>query len=224
MMQVNKKYSNILFAVVMAGLFGFSLINPIVVRADAYSSNDQKTISIDKKIRSIHDLKYVDNISSTTKTFKNGDVLEFYVKVTNTGDTNLRNIKVTDNLPPFLKLIFFPGLYNSTDNKVEWTIDELNAGHSQEFLIRAKIDKATEVKTLTKETNVASARVDELGARDEATYYILHKGTTTTKVIPDGKGEIIIPVTGSGTLILETVGVISMGLSGLALRRKIRGF
>lgn len=224
MMQVNKKYSNILFAVLMAGLFGINLINPIVVKADAYSSDDQKTISIDKKLRSIHDLKYVDNISSTTRTFKNGDVLEFFVKVTNTGDTNLKNVKVTDNLPPFLKLIFFPGTFNSTDNKIEWTIDELNAGHSQEFLIRAKIDKATEVKTLTKETNVASARVDELGARDDATYYILHKGTTSTTVTPDGKGEIIIPVTGSGTLVLETIGVISMGLSGLALRKKIRGF
>ncbi len=224
MMQVNKKYSNILFAVLMAGLFGINLINPIVVKADAYSSDDQKTISIDKKLRSIHDLKYVDNISSTTRTFKNGDVLEFFVKVTNTGDTNLKNVKVTDNLPPFLKLIFFPGTFNSTDNKIEWTIDELNAGHSQEFLIRAKIDKATEVKTLTKETNVASARVDELGARDDATYYILHKGTTSTTVTPDGKGEIIIPVTGSGSLVLETIGVISMGLSGLALRKKIRGF
>ena len=47
---------------------------------------------------------------------------------------------MTDQLPPFLKLIFFPGSYNKTDNKIEWTIDELNAGHSQEFLIRAKSD------------------------------------------------------------------------------------
>ena len=121
----------------------------------------------------------------------------------------------------FLKLIFYPGTYNSTDNKLEWTIDELNAGHSQEFLIRAKIDKASEVKTLTKETNVAQVRVDELGARDDASYYILNKGTT---IVPDGKGEIIIPETGNGALIIETIGVISVGLSGLALRKKIRGF
>ena len=221
MMQVNKKINKILLNVLMAGFLGLILINPAFVRADSYSNDDQKTITIDKKLRSLADSKYVDNISSSTKIFSNGELIEFFVKVTNSGDTNLKNIKVTDNLPPFLKLIFYPGTYNSTDNKLEWTIDELNAGHSQEFLIRAKIDKANEVKTLTKETNVAQVRVDELGARDDASYYILNKGTT---IVPDGKGEIIIPETGNGALIIETIGVISVGLSGLALRKKIRGF
>lgn len=221
MMQVNKKINKILLNVLMAGFLGLILINPAFVRADSYSNDDQKTITIDKKLRSLADSKYVDNISSSTKIFSNGELIEFFVKVTNSGDTNLKNIKVTDNLPPFLKLIFYPGTYNSTDNKLEWTIDELNAGHSQEFLIRAKIDKASEVKTLTKETNVAQVRVDELGARDDASYYILNKGTT---IVPDGKGEIIIPETGNGALIIETIGVISVGLSGLALRKKIRGF
>lgn len=221
MMQVNKKINKKLLNMLMAGFLGLILINPALVRADSYSNDDQKTITIDKKLRSLADSKYVDNISSSTKIFSNGELIEFFVKVTNSGDTNLKNIKVTDNLPPFLKLIFYPGTYNSTDNKLEWTIDELNAGHSQEFLIRAKIDKASEVKTLTKETNVAQVRVDELGARDDASYYILNKGTT---IVPDGKGEIIIPETGNGALIIETIGVISVGLSGLALRKKIRGF
>ena len=221
MMQVNKKINKILLNVLMAGFLGLILINPAFVRADSYSNDDQKTITIDKKLRSLADSKYVDNISSSTKIFSNGELIEFFVKETNSGDTNLKNIKVTDNLPPFLKLIFYPGTYNSTDNKLEWTIDELNAGHSQEFLIRAKIDKASEVKTLTKETNVAQVRVDELGARDDASYYILNKGTT---IVPDGKGEIIIPETGNGALIIETIGAISVGLSGLALRKKIRGF
>ena len=221
MMQVNKKINKKLLNMLMAGFLGLILINPALVRADSYSNDDQKTITIDKKLRSLADSKYVDNISSSTKIFSNGELIEFFVKVTNSGDTNLKNIKVTDNLPPFLKLIFYPGTYNSTDNKLEWTIDELNAGHSQEFLIRAKIDKASEVKTLTKETNVAQVRVDELGARDDASYYILNKGTT---IVPDGKAEIIIPETGNGALIIETIGVISVGLSGLALRKKIRGF
>ena len=219
-MQVNKNYNKFFWILLLSGFIGIQLINPILVKADSYSSDDQKTISIDKKLRYVNDPKYVDNIASSVRTFKNGDLIEFYVKVTNSGDTNLKNIKVTDNLPPFLKLIFYPGKYNTTDNKIEWTIDELNAGHSQKFLIRAKIDKATNVNTLTKETNVANARVDELGARDDATYYILNTGTTKADV----KGQVIVPETGSASLIIETVGVISIGLSGLALRKKIRGF
>jgi LPXTG-motif cell wall-anchored protein len=129
----------------------------------------------------------------------------------------MRNIKVTDTLPPFLKLIFFPGTYNSTDNKIEWTIDELNAGNSQEFLIRAKIDKATEVTALTKETNVALASVDEINEKDDATYYI-GKGNVATE------SAVVLPETGSLALVFETIGVIGVGLSGLALRKKVRGY
>lgn len=207
----NKILSTIFLVALTAG----SLIKPVFVKADSYSysnTDNRKTLSVDKKLRSIHSSEYVDNISSSNKVFYQNDVIEFKIKVTNTGTTNMKNIKVTDTLPPFLKLIFFPGSYNSTDNKVEWTIDELNAGHSQEFLIRAKIDKATEVKTLTKETNVATAKVDEVSEKDDATYYL------------GGKDGVIIPETGSMDLVVQTISVIGLGLSGFALRKKIRGY
>jgi uncharacterized repeat protein (TIGR01451 family) len=209
-MKLNK---GLFLATTLVALVIGSSLNPTKVKADSYSSEDnRKTLSIDKKLRSIHSSEYVDNISSSTKVFIEDDILEFKVKITNTGTTKMKNIKVTDELPPFLKLIFFPGTYNSTDNKIEWTIDELNAGNSQEFLIRARIDKSEEVKTLAKETNVAKASVDGINEKDDATYYI---GT---------KSGVIVPETGSMDLVFQTIGVITAGISGLALRKKIRGY
>ncbi len=202
-------------------VFSLFILNPISAKADSYSNDDnRKTLSIDKKIRPFSWSHYVDNISSNTKVFYDGEIIEFKIKVTNTGTTNMKNIKVSDNLPPFLKLIFFPGTYNSTDNKIEWTINELNAGHSQEFLIRARIDKANEVYTLTKETNVAVASVDEITEKDDAIYYI-KAGQVSTVEPPK---TVVLPETGSMSLVLETIGAIGVGLSGFALRRKIRGF
>ena len=209
--------NKILIAVLSVLLVG-SIFKPSAVKADSYSNNDnRKTLSIDKKIRSLNWNYYVDNISSAKKVFRNEEIVEFKIKVTNTGTTNMKNIKVTDKLPPFLKLVFFPGTFNSTDNKIEWTIDELNAGHSQEFLIRAKIDKANEVKTLTKETNVALATVDEINEKDDAIYYIKN-GTASAE------STVELPETGSIALVLETIGAIGAGISGLALRKKIRGY
>jgi len=197
----------------------FTLFSPVVVKADSYSDTDnRKTLSIDKTLRPLSWSYYVDNISSSDHVFYNGKLIEFKIKVTNTGTTNLRNIKVSDNLPPFLKLIFFPGSYNSTDNKIEWTIYELNAGHSQEFLIRARIDKASEVYTLAKETNVAIANVDGITEKDDAIYYIKN-GTTSNAV-----STVILPETGNIGLVLETIGAIGVAISGLALRKKIRGY
>ena len=214
--QYKNKLLLMLFAVmVLAG----SLALPTAVRADSYSSEDnRKTLSVDKKLRSVWDSEYVDNISSSTRVFAEDGVIEFKIKITNTGTTNMKNIKVTDQLPPFLSLIFFPGTYDSTNNKVTWTIDELNAGHSQEFLIRAKIDKSENVFTVTKETNVVTATVDEISDKDDAVYYIGNVGSTSTD------NQVIVPETGNAALILETIGVISAGISGLALRKKIRGY
>jgi len=209
---------NKLLIAILAAISLFVVIKPVSVMADSYSNNDnRKTLSIDKKIRSLNWNYYVDNISSAKKIFRNEEIVEFKIKVTNTGTTNMKNIKVTDKLPPFLKLIFFPGTYNSTDNKIEWTINELNAGNSQEFLVRAKIDKANEVNTLTKETNVALVSVDEINEKDDSIYYIKN-GTASAE------STVELPETGSIALVLETIGAIGVGISGLALRKKIRGF
>lgn len=212
----NKKLFLALFgAAVLAG----SLASPVSVKADSYSNEDnRKTLSVDKKLRSIWDSEYVDNISSSTRVFAEDGILEFKIKITNTGTTNMKNIKVVDQLPPFLTLIFFPGTYNSTDNRVEWKIDELNAGHSQEFLIRAKIDKSENVYTVTKETNVVTATVDEISEKDDAVYYIGNTGSTSVD------NQVIVPETGNAALVLETIGVVTAGISGLALRKKIRGY
>jgi len=208
-----KQNKGLFLATTLALLLLGASVNPARVMADSYSTEDnRKTLSIDKKLRSIHSSEYVDNISSSTKVFVQGDIVEFKIKVTNTGTTKMKNIKVTDELPPFLKLIFFPGTYNSTDKKIEWTIDELNAGNSQDFLVRAQINDANEVKTLAKETNVAKASVDGINEKDDATYYI---GT---------KSGVIVPETGSMDLVFQTIGVITAGISGLALRKKIRGY
>jgi uncharacterized repeat protein (TIGR01451 family) len=81
-------------------------------------------LSIDKKVRDINWNYYLDNISTATKVFNNGEIVEFKIKVTNTGTTNMRNIKVR-SITPFLKLIFYPGTYDSTNNKVDWTMMSL---------------------------------------------------------------------------------------------------
>lgn len=192
-------------------MFFLALVNPKLTRAESYYSNsdNRKTITIDKKLRSVSDSEYVDNISSSTKTFFEGDLVEFKIRVENTGDGVLKNIKVTDFLPPFLKLVLFSGTYDQTNNKIEWTIDELKAGDAKEFLVRAKIDQATKVTELTKETNVAEARVDEIGEKDNATYYI---------------GGILVPETGDASLLIKTGIIFTLGAGGFLIRKYVRGY
>lgn len=209
MKQVKHKIISVAL-IVAAMVILFSSLMPIMAGAESYSDENEKSIILDKKLRSIHDEEYKDNILSSEKIFYEDDIIEFKIRIENSGDSTLKNIKVTDKLPPFLKIIFNPGSYNETDNTVEWTIDELKAGHSQEFLIRAKIDQSKDVYTLTKETNVAEACVDEICDKDDAIYYI-------------GDG-VSIPNSGDASLLIKTGIVISGALAGFVLRKKARGY
>jgi uncharacterized repeat protein (TIGR01451 family) len=211
MKQVEHKILSMVMVIAALAVL-FLSFKPILARGESYSNDNRKELSIDKQLRSVSDSKYVDNIASSTRVFYQNDLIEFKIRVENTGTGVLKNIKVTDNLPPFLTLIFFPGTYDKTNNKVDWTIDQLNAGDSQEFLIRAKIDNAKEVKTLTKETNVSTVRVDELGDKDDASYFIA------------AGGGVSIPNTGDPSLLIKTGIVVTLGLTGFALRKKIRGY
>jgi len=205
------KHKIISVALIIAALVVlFSSLLPIKAGAESYSSDDEKTIIVDKKLRSVHDNEYKDNILSSDKTFYEDDLIEFKIRIENSGDTMLKNIKVVDKLPPFLKVIFNPGTYNETDNQVEWTIDELDAGEAEEFLIRCQIDQSDEVYSLTKETNVAEACVDEICDNDDAIYYI-------------GNG-VSIPSAGDPSLIIKTGLVLSSITAGFFLRKKARGY
>lgn len=211
MKQVEHNKSITLFLILAAMAVLFSSLFSVKARATSYYSSDsEKTISIDKKIKAVKDKEYKDNLAASEKVFYETDLIEFKITVENTGDGVLKNIKVIDYLPPFLKLVFNPGTFDKTNNKVEWTIDQLDPGHSQDFLIRAKISDSKNVRTLTKETNVAKVCVDEICDKDDATYYI-------------GNG-VAIPNTGNSDLIVKTIVVLSLIGGGMAFRKYARGY
>lgn len=205
------EHKNIVFVLILAALAVlFSSLFSVTAKATSYSSDEEKTISIDKKLRSTNDSEYQDNISASERIFYEDDLVEFKIIVENTGDMVLKNIKVTDSLPPFLKLIFYPGNFDETNNKVEWTIDELQAGESKDYLIRGKIDQSENVKTQTKETNVAQVCVDEICDKDDAVYYI-------------GNG-VSIPNTGDTSLLIKTGIILSLASGGFLFRKYARGY
>lgn len=211
MKQVEHNKSIMLFLILAAMAVLFSSLFSIKAQATSYYSSDsEKTISIDKKVKAVKDKEYKDNLAASEKVFYETDLIEFKITVENTGDGVLKNIKVVDYLPPFLKLIFYPGTFDQKNNKVEWTIDQLDPGHSQDFLIRAKISDSKNVRTLTKETNAAQVCVDEICDKDDAIYYI-------------GNG-VAIPNTGNNDLIVKTIVILSLIGGGMSFRKYARGY
>lgn len=204
------KIINISFVFGAIAILFFSLFRPLKAYGQYYSTvENQKEISIDKKVRAIADSQYFDNIEASRKTFFEGDIIEFQIKVENTGSETLNNVKVKDNLPKYLGLIFNPGTFNQNENTIEWVIDKLDPGQAKEYLIRAKIKDSTDLRVVTKQTNKSEAKVDNLIDNDNSSYFI---------------GKTIVPDTGAADMIVKTIFVTLIAGSGFYFRKLARGY
>ena len=187
----------------------FSLFSPFKAYGQYSQGGTINKLSIDKKIRSIGDTQYFDNIEASKKTFFEKDVIEFQIKVENTFVDPVYNINIKDFLPKYLELIFNPGKFEPDQRIIEWNIDKLNAGESKTYLIRAKIKDSNKLDVLTKQTN----KVETCGGgscdSDNASYFI-------------GKGSI--PATGTSDLIVKTILVTLTAGSGFYFRKLARGY
>lgn len=187
---------------------------PSVVEGQYYSQEVSKSqFVIDKRVRPITSSTFYDNIDASIKIFSDSEQIEFMLRVKNTGNTVLENTVVTDTLPEYLSLIFYPGKYDVSDKKIVFEVPSLNPGEAKDFLIRAKVTGVPTVSTnesdKIKLTNKVSAVASGLSDSDNSFFYV---------------GRKQIPDTGSEGLVMSTVVSITVGALALALRRMARGY
>jgi len=205
---VEHKIINISLALGAMAVLFLSLFNP--TQAFGYNdSNNIKTISIDKKVRSIDDSQYYDNIESSKKTFFEKDTIEFQIEVKNIGTEIVYNINIKDMLPKYLSLVFNPGKFDNDQDIVEWNIDKLEANESKTFLIRATINDSTKLNVTTKQTNKVEACGGGQCDIDTASYFI---------------GKATVPATGASDIAVKTIFVTLLAAGGFSLRKFVRGY
>jgi len=192
------------------GIFlALTLLFPTGVLADAYSQGSTDySVSIDKKIRPIDDSNYYDNIGKDQKIFVNDDIVEYTIRVENTGKDILYNLVVKDYYPVVDEIILAPGEINKINRQINWKIDSLAAGESKTYTLRVKIAnvKAT---SLASQTNVATVSNNYVYDKDTATFYVNAKGN---------------PKTGNNDLVVKTTIVLSGAMLAIFLRKVARGY
>jgi len=192
----------------------FSLLGAPKTVLAQYCCHEERSVSIDKKVRGISMDHYYDNLDEGTIRFKNGDLIEFSIRVENTGPIDLNNIEVRDILPTGLDLKLYDGQFNQVENKIVWRIDRLTPTESRSFTVRAQIKEAD--KFPGQYTNIAEVTSDNsIGDRDTASYYAGANGTTLV--------QRVIPKTGSGLIFGSLAALVTIG-GAIALRKWSRGY
>ena len=210
---MNKNIVKNLITLSLFGLIfgGYSYNNSVFAQYYGGNGNNPK-VTIDKKVRPITDSTFYDNVDPGKYVFVEGDQIEFKLVVQNTGNSTLTNVKVTDFLPKYLNLIFYPGTLDVNSNEVITQVGNLDPGVSKEYIIRATISDVPASSVSYKKlqmTNKASVNTDQTGDSDNASYFISLKS---------------MPNTGSNDLLVESFVVTVTGISAFGLRKLARGY
>lgn len=190
------------------------LLLPKITFADYERPANEKSMFIDKRIRSMEMSNYVDNLDATTKRFKKGDLVEFSIYIENNGLTELTKITIRDFLPKNLKPILYDGTYNKDDNTLEWKIDKLLATENKKYLVRAEILKDNQANGVY--TNTVKAFNDNTDDQDTSSYFV--GGVVATS------SAKTIPQSGPSDLIVQTILSLSMIGGAIGIRKYARGY
>lgn len=185
---------------------------------------DQVKFTIDKKVmQPTKGGTYVDNLGANDVRFQPATDVAFQITITNTGNTTIQNLTVTDTLPANTTFISGAGNYNSSNNTISYTISNLEAGKSNQQTFVARIADAKNfreaVTCLT--NNVKADNNNGFVAEDKAGFCVENVITATPqpKVFKQAPPKTI-PETGPEMLPL--LGLIPAGITGYFLRKKSR--
>ncbi len=183
--------------------------------ANAYMYGEEQPTSqliVDKRIKTTAVAEWQDNLPASQIVLKEGNIVEFEIKIKNTGDTELKNIDVTDYLPSYLKFIFGPSTPNESEKEINWKIEKLEAGKEESFKIRAQIENADQINSDGAFCLINKAKaVAESGESDEDTASFC---LVSAEKLPEAGFDNLI----TGTLIAGLIGTL-----GVSLRKFGRG-
>lgn len=170
--------------------------------------------------------QFVDNLSINDPKYSPSQIVKFELKVVNTENKTLNNLKLTDILPTQTAFISGPGSFDSNSNTITIKIDKLNPKESKKYIVEAKIKDAQSINIdegIICTVNQATLTKDRDESRDISQFCIVTKNTAT---YPKGGFPVQsspkmsqTPSTGAG--LIGLIALIPIGGAGIILRRKI---
>lgn len=143
--------------------------------------NTVENTTINKTIQDPQTNQFVEGFLRTDRPFTPRDSLTFQINLTNTGDTKINKIDVTDTLPQYLTFVKGPGEFDKDTKRVTFSVENLNADQSQSFLITAQVNNAENIPTaLTCLANQVTAQISGRNQKAQDTVQFCINRTAST--------------------------------------------
>ena len=181
---------------------------------------------LDKKVLHPKETKgnaqvYVDNLSINDPKYTGGQKVKFQLIVTNTGNSVISELTLSDVLPDFVDFVSGPGTYDSKTRTMTLSILNLNPDESRKYTIEAKTranENLPQGQGIVCVVNQASLKSGNDESRDNSQFCI--QKTTTKGGLPVLSAPGLKQTPATGPEMLSLIGLIPAALGGLLLRRK----
>ena len=204
--QTSKKFIHLVIYHLAIGLL--SLMTPYRVGAYVYNQGQPTPqVIVDKKLR-LSGGQWQDNLPSNERVLREGDLIDFQIRVKNSGSEDLSEVELVDQLPRYLKIIFAPA--NVEQGQVRWQVTGLKAGEEKTFQLRGQIEPASDQQGTFCLANKVEVRLEgETKDADTASYCVAALSE--------------LPQAGAPDLLWQTGALTLAAAAGLFLRRLARG-
>lgn len=224
---MRKLYLSVIFLLTF-----FSFANPLKVFADTtcqpiYGGGQTcvttGTISINKTVMNPKTNQLVDNLNINDPRHQPGFVTTFQITVTNTGNTSISRIKVSDIFPQYITFSSGTGNFDSNTKTLTFEVNNLLANETRNFTIQGKVVDSSLIPinqgSVVCVVNQATAtNLDNASQviQDNAQFCI--EKTATSSGFPVFPTTITVtPSTGAESLVLFSL--IPTGIAGWFLRK-----
>lgn len=166
---------------------------------------------------------FVDNLTVNDAKYAAGQNVPFRITVTNTGDTSITHIRVTDTLPQFLTFVSGDGNFDQNAKTITFDVNNLDVGKVQEFNIVAKVVDDSQLpqdQSTLCTVNQVQAIADNGDTASDSSQICIAKQITSA---PTPTVFTTVPpksIPNTGPEMLPLLGLIPAGLAGLKLRKK----
>jgi uncharacterized repeat protein (TIGR01451 family) len=158
---------------------------------------------------------FVDNLGINDPRFSPSQTINYELIVTNTGNSTINTLNVTDTFPQFINFVSGAGSFNSNTKVLTFTINNLGGGQSQTFNLQAQTANSGTVPVgITCVVNQASVNDNNGNTTSDSSQACIQNGAT---VLPPTTIKTTPP---TGPEMLPLALLFPGALGGIFLRKK----
>lgn len=206
------------------GQYGTS--NCQVIYGGGEVCNNEIKFSINKMVGVPNTSNFTDNITVNDAKYTADATVPFKIIITNTGNTKIGHIKVTDTLPSYLTFVNGSGNWDANSRTLTFELNNLDAGRAQQFIINVKVVSDNQLPQDQGSVCVVNQVValEDSGVKaTDAAQVCITRQMIPNKPTPEVYNAVPVKkIPNTGPEMLPLLGLIPAGLTGIVLRKKAR--